>query len=95
MEKETNKKPIYAIAGPTASGKTEIGVALARRLGNTEIINCDSVQIYQEIQIATAKPSLEEMRGVPHHLIDYVAPEVKYTAAHWAEDAARKIEEIE
>ncbi|MCY7375893.1 MAG: tRNA (adenosine(37)-N6)-dimethylallyltransferase MiaA [Pyrinomonadaceae bacterium] len=91
----TAEKTIYAIAGPTASGKTEIGVALARRLGNAEIINCDSVQIYQEIQIATAKPSLEEMRGVPHHLIDYVAPEVKYTAADWAEDAARKIEEIE
>jgi tRNA dimethylallyltransferase len=89
------KKPIYAIVGPTASGKTEIGVALALRLGNGEIINCDSVQIYKEIQIATAKPSAEEMRGVPHHLIDYVAPEVKYTAADWAQDAGEKIAEIE
>ncbi len=94
MEKSL-KKTIYAIAGPTASGKTEIGVALAERLGNAEIINCDSVQIYREIQIATAKPSAEEMRGVPHHLIGYVAPEINYTAAHWAADAARKIEEIE
>jgi tRNA dimethylallyltransferase len=89
------EKPIYSIVGPTASGKTEIGVALALRLGNAEIINCDSVQIYQGIWIATAKPSDEEMRGVPHHLIDYVAPNVNYTAADWAQDAAAKILEIE
>lgn len=88
-------KPIYAIVGPTASGKTEIGVALALRLGNGEVINCDSVQIYRGIRIATAKPSAEEMRGVPHHLIDYVEPNVNYTAADWAEDATRKIYEIE
>ena len=93
--KKAERKTIYSIAGPTASGKTEIGVALAIYLGNGEIINCDSVQIYKEIQIATAKPSAEEMRGVIHHLIDYVAPEVKYTAADWAVDARRKIEEIE
>ena len=86
---------IYSIVGPTASGKTEIGVELALHLGNGEIINCDSVQIYKEIQIATAKPSTEEMRGVPHHLIDYVAPEINYTAADWAKDAAEKIGEIE
>ncbi|HXH69021.1 MAG TPA: tRNA (adenosine(37)-N6)-dimethylallyltransferase MiaA [Pyrinomonadaceae bacterium] len=88
------KKPIYAIVGPTASGKTEIGVELALRIGG-EIINCDSVQIYKEIQIATAKPSVEEMRGVPHHLIDYVSPNVNYTAADWAQDATEKIYEIE
>ena len=95
MAKEIPEKPIYAIVGPTASGKTEIGVALALRLGNGEIINCDSVQIYKEIQIATAKPSAEERRGVPHHLIDYVSPNVNYTAAVWALDASEKIEEIE
>lgn len=88
-------KPIYAIVGPTASGKTEIAVELARHLGEAEIINCDSVQIYKEIQIATAKPSSEEMGGVPHHLIGYVAPEINYTAADWARDAADKIYEIE
>lgn len=91
---DNSKKTIYAIAGPTASGKTEIGVELALRVGG-EVINCDSVQIYKEISIATAKPSLEEMRGVPHHLIDYVPPEIKYTAADWAADAADKIHEIE
>lgn len=92
---EKPEKLIYAIVGPTASGKTELGVELALRLGNGEIINCDSVQIYKEIEIATAKPSVEERRGVPHHLIDYVAPTVNYTAADWAQDAAEKIREIE
>jgi tRNA dimethylallyltransferase len=90
-----SKKTIYSIAGPTATGKTEIGVELALRLGNAEIINCDSVQIYKEIEIATAKPSPEEMRGVPHHLIGYVPAEIKYTAADWAQDAGEKIYEIE
>lgn len=89
------KKPIYSIVGPTASGKTALGVALALRLGKAEIINCDSVQIYKEIKIATAKPSEKEKRGVPHHLIDYVAPEINYTAADWAKDATAKIYEIE
>lgn len=90
-----SKKTIYSIVGPTASGKTEIGVALALYLGNAEIINCDSVQIYQGIEIATAKPSEEEKRGVIHHLIDYVSPNVNYTAADWAKDATEKIFEIE
>ena len=88
-------KPIYSIVGPTASGKTDLGVAFALHLGNGEIINCDSVQIYQGIEIATAKPSEEEKRGVPHHLIDYVSPHVNYTAADWAADASRVIYEIE
>jgi len=88
------KKPIFAIAGPTASGKTALGVELALRVGG-EIINCDSVQIYKGIQIATAKPSEKEKRGVPHHLIDYVDPNINYTAADWAKDAAGKIREIE
>lgn len=94
MEKLEDKKPIFAIVGPTASGKTALGVALAREIGG-EIINCDSVQIYREIEIATAKPSLAERGGVPHHLLDYVSPETNYTAADWAADAAAKIVEIE
>ena len=89
------EKNIYAIVGPTASGKTEIGAALALHLKNAEIINCDSVQIYREIEIATAKPTFAERRGVTHHLLDYVAPEINYTAADWAQDATAKIDEIE
>lgn len=86
--------PIFVIAGPTASGKTALGVAVAKAVGG-EVVNFDSVQIYKEIEIATAKPSLEEMQGIPHHLIGYVDPRVNYTAADWARDAAAKIEEIE
>ena len=70
---------IIAIVGPTASGKSELGIELALRF-NGEIINCDSVQVYREIEIATAKVPLSERRGVPHHLIDFVPPEVNYTA---------------
>ena len=90
---ETNR-PIIAIVGPTASGKSALGIELALRLGG-EIINCDSVQVYQGIQIATAKVPLAERRGVPHHLIDFVSPQVNFTAADWARAAIEKIEEIE
>jgi len=94
MTDRTLKAPIYAIAGPTASGKTALGVELARRVSG-EVINFDSVQIYRGVQIATAKPMEAEKRGVPHHLIDYVEPNVNYTAADWARDAEAKITEIE
>jgi tRNA dimethylallyltransferase len=85
---------IYAIAGPTASGKSELGIALALQIGG-EVINCDSVQIYKEIEIATAKVPFAERQGVPHHLLDYVDPWVNYTAPDWAKDAAERIAEIE
>ncbi|HJP91070.1 MAG TPA: tRNA (adenosine(37)-N6)-dimethylallyltransferase MiaA [Pyrinomonadaceae bacterium] len=85
---------MLAIVGPTASGKSALGIEVALKL-HGEIINCDSVQVYQEIQIATAKVPLEERKGVPHHLIDYVSPDVNYTAVEWAREAAKKVEEIE
>ncbi len=85
---------IIAIVGPTASGKSALGIELALRLGG-EIINCDSVQVYESIQIATAKVPLAERRGVLHHLIDFVSPQVNFTAADWARVALKKIEEIE
>ena len=87
-------KPIFAISGPTASGKTALGVGLAQSIGG-EVVNFDSVQIYKGIQVATAKPSEEEKQGIPHHLIGYVDPNVNYTAADWAEDATKKIEDIQ
>lgn len=87
-------KPIIAIVGPTASGKSDLGIALALCFGG-EIINCDSVQVYKEIEIATAKIPLRERRGIAHHLIDFARPDVTYTAGEWAKDAARVIEEIE
>lgn len=90
----SSETTIYSIAGPTCSGKTALAVKLAVRIGG-EVINFDSVQIYRGIEIATAKPTEEEKRGVPHHLIDYIDPNVNYTAADWARDASEKIVEIE
>ena len=89
-----SENPVIAIVGPTASGKSTLGIEVALQL-NGEIINCDSVQVYKEIQIATAKVPLDERKGVPHHLIDFVSPDVNYTAGEWAREAAQKIEKIE
>lgn len=80
--------------GPTASGKSALGIELALRF-NGEIINCDSVQVYREIEIATAKIPLGERRGVPHHLLDFVPPDVRYTAGAWARDARNVIADVE
>jgi tRNA dimethylallyltransferase len=85
---------MFAIVGPTASGKSTLGINVALEI-NGEIINCDSVQVYKEIQIATAKVPIDERKGVPHHLIDFVSPDINYTAVEWAREAAKKIEEIE
>jgi tRNA dimethylallyltransferase len=85
---------VIAIVGPTASGKSALGIEVALRLGG-EIINCDSVQVYQGIQIATAKVPLTERRGIPHHLIDFVPPNINYTAGEWAREANRIIGEIQ
>ena len=93
MSAEINQKPILAVVGPTASGKSTLAIELALEL-NGEIINCDSVQVYQGIQIATAKVPPTERRGIPHHLIDFVSPTINYTAGDWAREAAAKINEI-
>lgn len=87
-------KPIIAVMGPTASGKSALGIALALRFGG-EVINCDSVQVYRELEIATAKVPVAEQQGVAHHLLDFVAPEINYTAGAWAEAALKQIDEIE
>jgi tRNA dimethylallyltransferase len=92
--RDTRDTSVLAVVGPTASGKSTLGIALALKL-NGEIINCDSVQVYQGIEIATAKVPLSERRGVPHHLINFVPPQVNYTAGEWAREAVQKIEEIE
>ncbi len=89
-----SERPIIAIVGPTASGKSELGIEVALRLDG-EIINCDSVQVYKEIQVATAKVPIDERRGITHHLIDFVPPSVNYTAADWAREGQKTIEAIE
>ena len=85
---------IPVIVGPTASGKSELGIRLALAFDG-EIINLDSVQVYRRIQIATAKVPLSERRGVPHHLIDIVEPTENFTAGEYARVADRTIQEIE
>ncbi len=83
----TKRNKVIAIAGPTASGKTSLAVEIAKVL-KTEIISADSRQIYKEFDIATAKPSKQEMQGIKHHLIDVVSPEEEFTVADFADKAA-------
>ena len=84
---------VISVVGPTASGKTRLAVELAKHF-NGEIISADSMQIYQGMAIATAKPTQEEMQGIPHHLIDFLPPDQTYSVALFVRDAARCIEEI-
>ena len=87
------KPKVIAIAGPTASGKTKMAIDLAKQI-NGEIISADSRYVYKGFNIASAKPTLEEQDGIPHHLIDIVEPEVDYSVADFYDDAREKIYEI-
>jgi tRNA dimethylallyltransferase len=84
---------VLAVLGPTASGKTSLGLALAEE-HRGEIINCDSTAVYRGFDIGTDKPSMEQRRGIPHHLIDIADPTEVYTAAQFARDAERVIRDI-
>jgi tRNA dimethylallyltransferase len=84
---------VLAVLGPTASGKTSLGLALAEQYRG-EIINCDSTAVYRGFDIGTDKPAVEERRGIPHHLIDVADPTEVYTAAQFAKDAAAAIRDI-
>lgn len=81
------KIPVIAVVGATASGKTAMAVELAK-IFNGEVISADSMQIYKGMDIATAKPSAEEMDGIPHHLIDFLPVTSKYSVAQYIADAA-------
>ena len=85
---------VVVITGPTASGKTRLGVELARRIGG-EVVGADAMQVYRDMDIGTAKPTAEEMGGVPHHLIGYVSPAEDYSVSRYVEDAARCIAEMQ
>lgn len=87
------KIPLIVIAGPTASGKTALGVEICRRI-NGEVISADSMQIYRGMDIATAKPSAEEMQGIPHHLIDIISPDETFSVADFKSLAEEKIRDI-
>ncbi len=85
--------PLIIIIGPTGVGKTSLGIALAQELGG-EIISGDSVQVYKELDIGSAKPSASELRLVPHHLIDYIDPQEPFSAAQFKIKATSIIDEI-
>ena len=84
-------KPLIAILGPTATGKSALGIAIAERF-NGEIINCDSTAVYRGFDIGTDKVPMHERRGIPHHLIDIANPTDEYTAAQFARDAAAVVD---
>lgn len=87
------KQPLIVVAGPTASGKTALGVSLAEEYGG-EVISADSMQIYKGLDIATAKPTAEEMRGISHHLISVVDMGASFSTADYVRLAKEKISEI-
>ncbi len=85
--------PAVLLMGPTASGKSALAVALAQRLGG-EILSVDSAQVYRGMDVGTAKPSIAERGGVPHHLIDIVDPTEAYSAARFVRDALAAIASV-
>ena len=88
-----DKPKVIVICGPTASGKTGLSIELAKKI-NGEIISADSMQIYKEMNIGTAKATKEEMQGIKHYLIDIVSPTERYSVADFKRDAEKSIEEI-
>ena len=84
---------IICIAGPTASGKTALAVALAKELDG-EVVSCDSMQIYRHMDIGTAKPTIEEMHGIPHHMLDVADPQEEFSVSRYCEMADPIIKDI-
>lgn len=87
------KIPVIVVCGPTASGKTAVGVELAIRLGG-EVVSADSMQIYKGLAISTAKPTYEEMKGIPHHLMDFLEPDEPFSVADYVKMARECISDI-
>ena len=88
-----DKIPVIAIVGPTGVGKTDLSIRLAKKL-NGEIISCDSMQIYREMDIGTAQPTKEEMMGIPHHMIDIVNPDESYNVDKYVDNSSECIKDV-
>lgn len=84
---------LICVAGPTASGKTALAVELAKALDG-EVVSCDSMQVYRGMDIGTAKPTAEEMQGIPHYMIDVVSPWEDYSVSRYCEEASRIIDSL-
>jgi len=89
----TKKSKVIAIASPTATGKSKLAIELAHKIDG-EIVSADSRLVYKGFEIAVAKPTIDEMEGIPHYLIDVVEPEFDYSVANYVDDAAIAIEKI-
>ena len=87
------KQKVIVICGPTASGKTALSIKLAKKI-NGEIVSSDSMQIYKDMNIGTAKPTKEEMQDIKHYLIDFISPNQRYSVADYKNDAEKAIQEI-
>lgn len=87
------KMPLVVLFGPTASGKTSLAVQMAKQIDG-EVVTADSMQVYKHMNIGTAKPTIGEMEGVPHHLIDIVEPDENYSLSQYAEAAHKCIREV-
>ncbi len=87
------KPKIIVICGPTASGKTKLSIELAKEIDG-EVICCDSMQIYKDMNIGTAKVTEEEMQGIKHHLVNFVSPEQRYSVANYKKDATNAIQDV-
>ncbi|MDR3278797.1 MAG: tRNA (adenosine(37)-N6)-dimethylallyltransferase MiaA [Oscillospiraceae bacterium] len=89
----SGSRSVIVITGPTATGKTALGVAAARALGG-EVVSADSMQVYRYMDIGTAKPTPEETAGIPHHMLDVASPFESYSAARYVEEASRAADDI-
>ena len=89
----SHRIPLLVIGGPTATGKTEVAVAIAARVGG-EIVSADSMQIYRDLDVGTAKPPGKQRERVPIHLVDFVAPDEEYSVAAYQRDARETIVDI-
>ena len=87
------KPKIVCVVGPTASGKTAFAIKLAKER-NGEVVSCDSMQIYKYMNIGTAKPDIEEMEGIPHHMLDFVEPSEDFSVADFVKRAREVIDDI-
>ena len=92
-EIKTEKIPLLIVAGPTATGKSDSAVELALRM-NGEVISADSMQVYRGMDIGSAKVTREEMRGVPHHLIDCADPDENWNVVRFQKEARKAVQDI-
>ncbi len=93
MEAEAAVKNLICIAGPTASGKTALSIALAKEL-DAEIVSCDSMQVYKRMDIGTAKPSIEERQGIVHHMLDVAEPDEDFSVSRYCAMASPIVDDI-